>query len=127
MSGQTRMKCGKYKPCKSCPFRSDLEFMLTPEKVVAILAALHGDDHFACHNTTVATGCTPGSERSCIGAAIFMEHVRVGGARANRMFRERELHSGDFSHDALDMSASVFTDVANFVAARVEQPVCGGA
>ncbi len=33
-------------PCEDCPFRSDIDFRLTPEKVQSILGALQGDGGF---------------------------------------------------------------------------------
>lgn len=108
----------KQTPCKTCPFRSDVEFVLTEDKAEAIVAALQGDGDFPCHNTTAATGCTPGQEKGCIGAAIFLEHVRENGLRANLTFRLREQWCQDFNRESLDMAAPVFSNEDEFIAAR---------
>lgn len=105
-------------PCANCPFRSDIEFSLSAEKVALILLALQGDLDFPCHNTTAAIGCKSGNEKGCIGAAIFLEHTREDGLRANRSFRIRESECGEFSRELLDMNAPVFTTEAAFVTAR---------
>ena len=118
MNDEGRTECKKQRPCKTCPFRSDIEFVLTESKAKAIVATLQGDGDFPCHNTTIATGCLPGQEKGCIGAAIFLEHVRENGLRANRMFRMREQWCQDFSREALDMAAPVFSDEDEFIAAR---------
>ena len=39
-------------PCSSCPFRSDITFYLSVEKVELILDALLGDDGSTYHNTS---------------------------------------------------------------------------
>lgn len=114
------MPTDKRSPCKTCPFRSDISFSLSVDKVASILAALRGDEDFACHNTTVATGCRPGEEKVCIGAAIFLERTRAGGVRANLSFRLRESERHEFRRELLDMDAPVFATEAAFVAARAE-------
>lgn len=110
----------KRSPCKNCPFRSDIDFVLDTNKVMAILTGLQGDRDFACHNTTVATGCNPGEDKGCVGAAIFLEHTRIGGLRANLSFRLREAVYGEFSRESLALKAPVFTTEAAFIAARAE-------
>lgn len=108
----------KQSPCQTCPFRSDIDFELATDKAKAILSALQGDGDFPCHNTTTAVGCTPGNEKGCTGAAIFLEHVREGGLRANLAFRLRAVCRGDFDLDLLDMDVPIFTSEADFIAAR---------
>ena len=39
-------------PCSSCPFRSDITFYLSAEKVESILDALLEDDGSTYHNTS---------------------------------------------------------------------------
>jgi hypothetical protein len=109
-------------PCSTCPFRSDIRFHLSAEKVKSILAGLQGDSDFPCHNTTTATGKSTGQARACIGAAIFLEHVRPGGLRANLAFRLRESCLQEFHRDELAIDSPVFTDVKTFVAARTSTP-----
>lgn len=107
-------------PCQSCPFRRDIDFSLSADRVRSILLALQGDEDFACHNTTAATGCRPGNEKACIGAAIFLERTRAGGVRANLSFRLRESEYEEFSRESLDMDAPVFETEIAFIAARAE-------
>ena len=109
---------GRQSPCQTCPFRTDVAFVLTEGKAQRIVAALAEDGDFPCHNTTMATGCISGQEKGCIGAAIFLERCRPGGLRANRAFRMRESLFKEFSSDDLDMTAPVFDRAAEFVAAR---------
>ena len=108
----------KRTPCATCPFRSDIEFSLTADKVKTILDALQNDGDFPCHNTTWATGKRPCQDKACIGAAIFLEHAREGGLRANRAFRMREGLLREFDRDALELESPVFKDVKSFVAAK---------
>ena len=108
----------KKEPCASCPFRSNITFYLSNEKVQLILAALLGDDGFTCHNTIAVTGKSSDRAKACLGAAIFLEHVRTGGLRANLAFRLRESVLKELHRDELDMEAAVFTDVASFAKAK---------
>ena len=105
-------------PCKNCPFRSDIPCHLSAGKEQSILDALLGDDEFTCHKTTAVAGKSCGQDKACIGAAIFLEHVRAGGCRANLAFRLRESWLKEFHRDELKMDAPVFTDVETFVAAK---------
>ena len=59
-------------------------------------------------------------KKACIGAAIFLEHVRPGGLRANLAFRLREGWLKEFHRDELEMGAAVFTEIAAFVAAKTQ-------
>lgn len=110
----------KRSPCSTCPFRSDIDFSLTAGKVQTVLSALQGDGDFPCHNTTGATGKPPRQRKACIGAAIFLEHVRTGGMRANRAFRMREGWFEEFTREELDIDSPVFRDVDSFVAAKTQ-------
>jgi len=108
----------KRSPCSSCPFRSDITFYLSAEKVESILNALLGDDGFTCHNTIAVMGKPSAQAKACLGAAIFLEKVRTGGLRANLTFRLRESVLKEFCRDELDMDAAVFADVASFARAK---------
>jgi len=105
-------------PCATCPFRTDIELSLTAAKVQTILDALQHDGDFPCHHTTLATGNLPHQDQACMGAAIFLEHVREGGLRANLAFRMREGWLEEFNREELEMDAPVFRDVGSFVAAK---------
>lgn len=111
-------KMPKCTPCADCPFRSDIEFSLTVEKVQSVIAALQDDGDFPCHQTTAATGKASRYGEVCIGAAIFLEHVRDGGLRANRSFRMREGCFKEFNREELEVNSPVFKDVDAFVTAR---------
>ena len=108
----------KRSPCKNCPFRADINFHLSPEKVRLIVDALQGDDIFLCHKTTGVESRPSASAKACIGAAIFLEHIRAGGLRANMAFRLRESWLEEFNRDELDINSPVFTSVAEFVKAK---------
>lgn len=110
----------KRSPCENCPFRSDIDFWLTAGKARSILAALGGDVDFPCHKTISAIDSWSGQEKACIGAAIFLEHVRPGGLRANLAFRLREGWLKEFHRDELEMGAAVFTEIAAFLAAKTK-------
>ena len=110
----------KRSPCGNCPFRTDVDFRLSAGKAQSILSALKGDGDFPCHKTIKTTGNRPGQDKGCIGAAIFLEHVRPGGMRANFAFRMREGFLEEFSRDELNMDAAVFNDVEAFVAAKTK-------
>lgn len=118
MNTETLQK--KQQPCHNCPFRSDIDFWLTSEKVEAIIEALKGDGDFCCHKTIAASSSKLERKRACVGAAIFLEYVRKDGFRANRTFRMREMFCHDFSREKLDMNAPVFKTVEAFTAARAE-------
>ena len=53
-----------------------------------------------------------------MGAAIFLEHVREGGLRANLAFRMREGWLEAFNREELDMNSPVSRDVDSFIAAK---------
>lgn len=110
----------KRTPCSTCPFRADIQFPLTAGKVQAILAALQNDGDFPCHNTTSATGKQPYQDKACIGAAIFLEHVREGGMRANRAFRMREGWFKEFAREELEIDSPVFREIDAFVVAKAQ-------
>ena len=94
------------------------ERQLSAEKVESILDALLGDDGFTCHNTIAVMGKPSVQAKACLGAAIFLEHVRVGGLRANLAFRFREGVLKEFHRDELNMDAAVFADVTSFTRAK---------
>jgi hypothetical protein len=75
-------------PCSSCPFRSDLEFILGPGRSTEIAESLHDDETFHCHKTVDYAarypddeeetefefeGAAPEGEKLCAGALITME------------------------------------------------------
>ena len=110
----------KRSPCSTCPFRTNIDFPLTAGKVQTVLSALQNDGDFPCHNTTHATGKLPHQSKGCIGAAIFLEHVRDGGLRANRAFRMREGLFLEFDREELATDAPVYRDVVSFIEAKTQ-------
>lgn len=73
------MKYTLRRPCKSCPFRTDVEPFLHPERVEEILGAMFEEDkNFACHNTVshdsdTGEGQIHANSQHCAGAMILME------------------------------------------------------
>lgn len=78
-------------PCDNCPFRSDVDAYITPERGREIWASLQKGAEFPCHKTTVDSGDDEGNRHSgpdskfCAGALVMMEHR--GGAEQNQLVR----------------------------------------
>lgn len=96
------------KPCKNCPFRTDITAYLTPERVDEIEASLINSE-FPCHKTTEwgdgdEEDYTPtGSEEHCAGALILLEKLE----RPSQMMRICE-RLGIYDRRKLDMNAPVY-------------------
>lgn len=121
VANEVKEKMKKRSPCPTCPFRSNINFHLTAGKAQAVLSALQNDGDFPCHNTIPVTGKPPHQSKGCIGAAIFLEHVRAGGLRANRAFRLREGWFREFTREELDLDSPVYRDVDAFVTAKTQR------
>lgn len=93
----------RVKPCKKCPFRTDVPPYLRPERVQQIATDVQNGAPFWCHETTVpdenddgGTEMTRGPETSvCAGSIILMEkqetpnqHLRIA-ERLGMYDRER--------------------------------------
>jgi hypothetical protein len=107
-------------PCNNCPFRSDRPFRgLHPERANKIATALLHDGDFPCHKTVDYSGddggqATPDSKR-CVGAAIFLEQVAVGGMLANVQFRMAAMF-GELRPNELSRAVPVYDSIEAFVA-----------
>jgi hypothetical protein len=108
---------GLVRPCKLCPFRTDVEPYLRPSRVTEIEQSILGGAEFPCHETTGAkTGKPrPRSEHvHCAGALILMEN----NGRASQMMRIAE-RLGLYDARKLDGDAPVYE---SFLAMRRAQP-----
>jgi hypothetical protein len=78
-------------PCAKCPFRSDIETYLRPERAAEIADALRRGSEFSCHETTVPSADGedlvrgPGN-RFCAGALATLER----GGESNQLTRIAE-------------------------------------
>ncbi len=94
------------RPCKLCPFRTDIHAYLTEERVTEIEESLVRAE-FPCHETT---GAAHGRERvprseyvHCAGALILLEKLEL----PSQMMRISE-RLGFYDRRRLDMGAPVF-------------------
>jgi hypothetical protein len=115
------MKYTMTKPCKNCPFRTDIAGYLSPARAREIAAGLLSGATFTCHKTNefeegdegwTETVETPSSQH-CGGALIFLEKQE----RPNQMMRIAE-RLGLYDMRKLDMDAPVFDSARAFVAAQ---------
>jgi hypothetical protein len=101
------------KPCKDCPFRSDVSFYLGEDRAEQIVNdVILGDSAFHCHKTL--TYCSidgdgnyihTGNEKPCIGALLAIAK-ECGDARANLWARLGSL-IGQIDIENLDHSVAV--------------------
>lgn len=98
-------------PCRDCPFRTDIPGYLRGERMEEIIDALHGDQTFTCHKTTVESEPDDDGEthtvdgpnaQHCAGALIFLEHQE----RPSQLMRVYE-RLGGYDRTKLDMDAPV--------------------
>jgi len=102
------MKFNLKTPCNNCPFRTDVMFYLSNERVEEICTSLTAEDQtFACHKTTKfgddGEAMQHKGENHCAGALIMLEHMD----KPNQMMRIAE-RCGFYDRTKLDMSAPVF-------------------
>ena len=106
------------RPCKSCPFRTDIEPFLHPGRVEEITdQILHRDCSFACHNTLEhdedgETKIHSGSQH-CAGAMIFLELQD----RPNQMMRIAE-RLGLYDARKLIMDSPVYDNATDMIDAQ---------
>jgi hypothetical protein len=106
------------KPCKDCPFRTDIEPFLTSGRADEIFNAItEFQGTFACHKTTLddddgETYVGPDSEH-CAGALILLEKLD----QPNQMMRIAE-RIGMYDRRKLDMDAPVFDTGEDFIEAQ---------
>lgn len=107
------------KPCKNCPFRTDITFHLTVERAEEIAHAVtDGDQTFACHKTTIDVEDDEGESemvagdttQHCGGVLIMLEKME----QPNQMMRIAE-RIGLYDRTKLDMDAPVFEDTDEFI------------
>jgi hypothetical protein len=105
------------RPCKNCPFRTDVPGYLCRARAQEIAESLAQGAVFPCHETTVEDPTSDGGELIatldsgfCAGALITME--RSGGA--NQVMRVAE-RVGVYEREKLDMYAPVHASLFAFV------------
>lgn len=120
MSSTTPVRPFKLKrPCKNCPFRSDIDKYLRPERVAEIAESLYDGAEFPCHETTEHFEGEDGWEERlvtstsafCAGALITMEKEGF----SNQMVRIGE-RLGLFNVEDLKMDSPVYDSLAEWVA-----------
>jgi hypothetical protein len=100
------------RPCKDCPFRSDIPFYLHPARVVAILEGIFQDEEtFTCHNAAYGrwhrdTYRPDRNDQHCAGALLLIHREDVG----HRMTQIAE-QLGLYDPRTLDLHAPVFPTV----------------
>lgn len=107
------MSVVRYKPCSSCPFRSDKPGYLTPERAREIVAS----DNFSCHKTVdydeEGEGRVTHKSLTCAGFAILCELTN----HPSQMMRIAE-RLGLYDRRRLNMQAPVHRTVAAFINAQ---------
>lgn len=107
------MKFDLPRPCKNCPFRSDIKGYLTKKRVREIIDGITREQAtFSCHKSNdFETGEDGWSEtvetsktQHCAGALIFLERLD----RPNQMMRIAE-RLGMYNRSKLDMDSPVHT------------------
>jgi hypothetical protein len=106
------------KPCKNCPFRTDIRPFLNRERAEEIIESLfEKDQSFPCHKTVDYShddgGRTTKESEHCAGALILLEHQD----RHNQMMRIAE-RLGLYDRRKLDMTSPVFDDPDDFIDAQ---------
>lgn len=99
------------KPCKNCPFRTDVIPYLSNERAEEIGMALMNDNTFSCHKYTNSLG-HEGEEEHCAGAMIMLEHCD----KPNQWMRISE-RLGMYDRRKLDMDQPVFKKISSFIKA----------
>lgn len=102
------MKFNLKRPCKDCPFRTDITFYLWTKRVEEICDSItEGDGTFACHKTTSINDegetAVTSSSQHCAGALIMLEK----NDQPNQMMRIME-RLGKYDRRLLDMESPVF-------------------
>jgi hypothetical protein len=98
------------KPCKDCPFRSEVSFYLGEDRASQIVNdVILGDSAFHCHKTIIYGDddeiVRSGNEKPCIGALLAIAKER-GDSRANLWARLGSL-IGQIDIENLDHSVAV--------------------
>lgn len=110
------------RPCKDCPFRSDVRAYLSKRRVREIIDAItRQQGTFSCHKTNEFGEDENGNSRTietsktqhCAGALIMLERLE----RPNQMMRISE-RLGFYDRTKLDMDAPVFNSPKEMIAAQ---------
>ena len=110
------------RPCKDCPFRTDIAAFLTPERAQEIGDAItKRQQTFTCHKTNRTEadddGCDTTIEtrdsQHCAGALVLLESI----GQPNQLMRIAE-RLGGYDRAKLDMTSPVFKTIKAFVAAQ---------
>lgn len=109
------MKFDLKRPCKDCPFRTDINFYLRTDRVKEICHSITVDDAtFACHKTTQHDdeGDLQVTKKSqhCAGALIMLEKID----RPNQMTRIME-RLGGYDRREMAMKAPVFDSPSHMI------------
>lgn len=98
------------RPCKHCPFRSDIRRYLQPERYLSIARSLVDlGESFTCHETNdfddeTGDAVVTSRSKACAGAMIWLQHQN----RPNQCMQVME-RLGAFDPSRLDMKAPVYT------------------
>lgn len=105
------------RPCKRCPFRSDIVPYIRGERAAEIARTLMEGATFTCHETTVDAGDEDGSSdmavgpkaAMCAGATITM--LKTG--QPNQMLRVG-MNLGMLNPDAVDLDFPTYNDLGTW-------------
>lgn len=107
------MRYTQTSPCNNCPFRSDIDPYLGPERTEEILKGLlEQQATFTCHK---GIGKPENEQFHCAGAMILLEHME----RPNQMMRIME-RLGEYDRRKLDMDSPVYVDADDMLDAYCE-------
>jgi len=108
---------GLVRPCKLCPFRSDIDPYLNRARVREIVESLRSGAIFPCHETTEfdddGEPIRNDGEIHCAGALIVMEREE----EPNQMMRIAE-RLGSYDRSKLVMDAPVFDSFEEMIEAQ---------
>jgi hypothetical protein len=112
---ETVMKFELVRPCKDCPFRSDITFYLTPKRVREILDSITTRQQtFSCHKTNSFEDdgeiVETKDSQHCAGAMILLERIN----RPNQMMRIAE-RLRIYDRAKLEMESPVFRTPAAMI------------
>lgn len=106
------------RPCKKCPFRTDVPGYLRRARAAEIARSLADGAIFPCHETTVeveddeeGSRVATSESQFCAGALICIEHQEVSN-QATRMAERLGLYDAS----GLDLAAPVHKSFVDFVA-----------
>jgi len=123
MSTTRRAPFAAVRPCKHCPFRTDITPYLRAERAADIAASIRRGEDFPCHQTVdfgeedgVETADT-GNAARCAGAMIICEKTD----RPTQAMRIGE-RLGLYDRHSLDMTAPVYDTLTDWANAHQAAP-----